>query len=182
MISYLSDSFNSNYSQEGYNKEICNLDYSKIICSCGCKGRFHKHATYPRYVQLAPNKTILLNVQRVKCDICGTTHVLLPSFIIPYRITSAPMVNTVIYQFFYENLSYTQIAKLTHFSFEYVKHLCLFFLRYHKQRFLAFLASHIFSSFDSFEFISVFHFENKVFFMQRVPTNDHLLHNYFQFP
>lgn len=182
MISYLSDSFNSNYSQEDYDYEICNLDYSNLTCSCGCKGRFHKHATYPRYVQLTSNKTITLNVQRIKCDICGVTHVLLPSFIIPYRIISAPMVNSVIHHFFYENLSYTQIAKSTDLSFEYVKRLCLFFLRYHKQRFLSFLASHIFNSFNDSNFILDYHFENQIFFMQRVPTKNHLIFNFYSFP
>lgn len=54
-----------------------------------------KWGSYKRNINYL-NKSIIeyniINIQRVKCKICGKTHALLPYFIVPYRINTLDII------------------------------------------------------------------------------------------
>ncbi len=74
---------NNPLSQSFYDKCLSNLQFHKLTCSCNHSGCLHIHGYYKRSI-----KTIRgihkIRICRVKCSLCGHTHSLLPSSIIPY--------------------------------------------------------------------------------------------------
>ena len=70
-------------SQDFYNKVINSIDLNQISCPCGHSGCLIFYGSYKRKVQL-PDKVLSLTVSRVFCSICGHTHALLLSSIVPY--------------------------------------------------------------------------------------------------
>ena len=70
-------------SQDFYNKAIDSLDLNLISCVCGHSGCLIRHGSYKRSIQLA-DRILSLSVVRVYCKICGHTHALLLSSMVPY--------------------------------------------------------------------------------------------------
>ena len=69
--------------QTFYNNLISNLQFHQLTCTCGHSGCLHIHAYYERHLK-TPSGRIKLRICRVKCECCGKTHAVLPSFIVPY--------------------------------------------------------------------------------------------------
>jgi hypothetical protein len=46
--------------------------------ACGTQGRFSKHAVYQKY-----HFAQRIDIQRVRCQVCGTTHAMMPCFSVP---------------------------------------------------------------------------------------------------
>lgn len=82
MITVLFEDCND-FSQNFYNQVIDDLPFNMVECTCGKKGCLIRHGHYCRSVKLASD-LLLLNVQRVRCKACGTSHALLPSLLVPY--------------------------------------------------------------------------------------------------
>ena len=62
--------------QDSYDSDIRCLNYATVKCpKCGAVGFFHNHGRYFRY--LFNNSDELINVQRVRCEKCLSTHALL---------------------------------------------------------------------------------------------------------
>ena len=63
---------------------------------CGAKARFHRHGTYSRWVTyLSTSGCIVfesLEILRLKCQSCNSTHSILPGDIIPFQVYSLPVV------------------------------------------------------------------------------------------
>ena len=63
---------------------------------CGAKARFHRHGTYVRFItHLSPAGEIIfetLEILRLQCQSCNSTHSILPSEIIPFQVYSLPVV------------------------------------------------------------------------------------------
>ena len=74
---------NNPVSQDFYDSVINSLQIHRIFCSCGHAGCLHIHAYYERHLK-TPSGRIKLRICRVKCECCGKTHAILPSFIVPY--------------------------------------------------------------------------------------------------
>ena len=70
-------------SQKFYNDIVHSLDIHKLVCTCGHCACFIHHGSYERIVKTSEGK-IRLRVNRVKCIVCGCTHAILISSIIPY--------------------------------------------------------------------------------------------------
>jgi hypothetical protein len=51
---------------------------SQLCPACGARGRFGKHARYQKY-----HFAVRIDIQRVVCHACGTTHAMIPCFSIP---------------------------------------------------------------------------------------------------
>lgn len=88
MITILVDS-STRISQEFYHKLISSLKLHKLSCSCGHSGCLTVHAYYFRKLKQGSGD-ICLSICRVKCSVCGKTHALLPSSIVPYSRISLP--------------------------------------------------------------------------------------------
>ena len=174
MISFKTLHFNT-YCQSDYDSDIANINYSKIKCSCGSTGHFHKHALYSRYLSLSPDNSVSISIVRIKCESCNTTHALLPSIIIPYRILSNPCIINIIQSFRYVTDSASVISKITGFSRELVIKLIAFFIKFHKERLSSFLAVFSACVSDSFDFIMNYFSEYHIMFMQRVTTKNMII-------
>ena len=75
--------------QTFYNNLISNIQFHQLTCTCGHSGCLHIHAYYERHLK-TPLGRIKLRICRVKCECCGKTHAVLPSFIVPYSQISLP--------------------------------------------------------------------------------------------
>lgn len=82
MITIKTENYNL-ISQDFYNKTIDSLDLNLISCACGHSGCLIRHGSYKRSIQLA-DRILSLSVVRVYCKICGHTHALLLSSMVPY--------------------------------------------------------------------------------------------------
>lgn len=81
MISLNFGNFNTDI--EAYNKLVVNLDVCSITCPHCKHADMVRHAYYTRYINISGEK-IKLTILRIKCKTCGTTHAVLPSFVVPY--------------------------------------------------------------------------------------------------
>ena len=70
-------------SQDFYNKTIDSLDLNLIPCTCGHFGCLIRYGSYKRKIQLK-DELLTLTVVRVYCTVCGHTHALLLSSMVPY--------------------------------------------------------------------------------------------------
>lgn len=81
-----------------YKEKISNhYDLFHYSCpKCAAKARFHRHGTYTRYyAYLSNDESILFDVieiLRLKCQSCHSTHSVLPGDFIPFQIYSLPVV------------------------------------------------------------------------------------------
>jgi hypothetical protein len=81
-----------------YKEKIFNCYHSaEYTCpNCGAKARFHRHGTYSRWVTyLSTSGCIVfesLEILRLKCQSCNSTHSILPGDIIPFQVYSLPVV------------------------------------------------------------------------------------------
>lgn len=81
-----------------YKEKILNCYHSfEYTCpKCGAKARFHRHGTYSRWVTyLSTSGCIVfesLEILRLKCQSCNSTHSILPGDIIPFQVYSLPVV------------------------------------------------------------------------------------------
>ena len=72
------------FSQEIYNKFIDSIALNILRCpSCRHSGSFTVHGYYYRKLKVC-GTIIRLRILRVKCSVCGCTHAILPSLIVPY--------------------------------------------------------------------------------------------------
>lgn len=174
MITFQTFNFN-NYSQDSYDLDISSLALTKIKCTCGSTGHFHRHAVYPRYLTLDSDNTILISIVRIKCESCNCTHALLPSIIIPYRILSNPCIIKIIQSYRNVSDSASVISKITGFSRELVKKIIAFFIKFHKERLTSFLAFFGRCDFECFDFIINYFSEYHVMFMQHISTKNMII-------
>jgi hypothetical protein len=82
MITLFTEDINA-ISQKIYDNLITSIEFYQLACPCGHSGCLTGHGSYIRYVKWAGAK-IKLRISRVLCRICGGTHALLPSSIVPY--------------------------------------------------------------------------------------------------
>lgn len=85
MITITSNKIKS-FSQESYNKFLENINILQLDCSCGIKGHHIKHGYYNRSIKTL-NGLVTLNILRVICKSCRTTHAIFPKDIVPYSRT-----------------------------------------------------------------------------------------------
>lgn len=85
MITLFADFYNP-ISQVLYDNLLADIPFHRLSCSCGHSACLNIHGSYTRGIKYE-DKTIRLCICRVKCSICGRTHALLPSSLVPYSQT-----------------------------------------------------------------------------------------------
>lgn len=70
--------------QNNYEIFIHSIQLTSIPCSCGHFGCLTKHGYYKRSIKTESLSKVTLSILRVKCNICGKTHAIVPISIIPY--------------------------------------------------------------------------------------------------
>ena len=104
---------------------------------CGAMHCFIRHGTYVRNVIYYEEGTGIveckLEILRVKCKSCNSTHAILPYDIIPYSIYSYSYILNALYSHYVNNESVLNISKKKKISFQliynFIKVLNLFFER-----------------------------------------------------
>lgn len=87
MITINYDKINT-LTQNNYEIFLQSINLPTITCSCGHCGCLTKHAYYTRSLKIFGGIKITLSILRVKCSVCGKTHAILPSGIVPYSQVS----------------------------------------------------------------------------------------------
>lgn len=82
MITIETENYNL-ISQDFYDKTINSIDLTLIPCTCGHSGCLIRHGSYKRRIQLT-DQILTLTIVRVFCNVCGHTHALLLSSMVPY--------------------------------------------------------------------------------------------------
>lgn len=82
MITIQADDYNQ-FSQDFYNSVIFSIQLHQLSCSCKHSSCLTIHAYYKRSV-ITPTGKVVLKIVRVKCSVCGKTHALLLSSMVPY--------------------------------------------------------------------------------------------------
>jgi hypothetical protein len=94
-----------------YNEKILNCYHSfEYTCpKCGAKARFHRHGTYLRFITYLSNIGDVvfepLELLRLKCQSCNSTHSILPLDSIPFQAYSLPVVLFLCEQIFINKAS-----------------------------------------------------------------------------
>lgn len=70
-------------SQKIYDDVLSSLQFHQLSCSCGHSACLFRHAYYYRSVKTPVGK-IRLRICRLKCSVCGKTHAVILSSLIPY--------------------------------------------------------------------------------------------------
>ncbi len=83
----LDNIFSENDLQSHYDNVISQYNYLTFKCSKCNDCVWHIHGYYVRKI-IVFGYVFEINVIRVKCYFCGITHVILPSFIIPFNLHS----------------------------------------------------------------------------------------------
>ncbi len=82
---------------------------------CGAKARFHRHGTYLRhvtYLSLAGHIVFeSLEILRLKCQSCNSTHSILSGDMIPFQVYSLPVVLFLCKQILIEKASLRHTAQ-----------------------------------------------------------------------
>jgi len=75
----------------------------KTICpSCGAKGCCREHDNYYRLlitIEFGKRKKHYIEIPRIFCESCGTTHAILPDVLIPYRSYSLRFILFILAQY-----------------------------------------------------------------------------------
>jgi len=114
MITFFSDKINSlNELLQKFpnSNELNNLEIQEYMpvsndvkdCKCPkCNRKFNtfvSHGSYRRNLSIFLNDKIIntkVAVTRVKCKGCGSTHAILPHFIVPYKIMASPSIINIV--------------------------------------------------------------------------------------
>ena len=135
MISFPSLYFNTYtnspaYSQDNYNHDLKSINICKCICpKCGACGFFHFHAKYTRYLSDSDTQ---LQISRIMCDKCQSTHALLPDVIIPYRYFSSPFILNLFTLYLKKRLPISKISSALNLSVNCVSMLVSYFEEHYK--------------------------------------------------
>lgn len=85
----LSTDFCNPISQDSYDNLIAGIQFHQLPCTCGHSGCLKIHGYYTRGLKYE-NAILRLCICRVRCSVCGRTHSLIPSYLVPYSQISLP--------------------------------------------------------------------------------------------
>ena len=101
---------NFSFTQENVQNIMPNVSDIKCKCpKCKTKSNFSYHGSYLRNISFINDNGIFeckVSVSRAICNSCGSTHALLPSFIVPYRIFSMWSILYVISKAFSSSVTF----------------------------------------------------------------------------
>lgn len=117
----------------GYKEKILDFyGFWKYICpNCHAKNSFIRHAKYLRWICFLNNdefEEMSLEVLRLYCKSCKTTHAILPAGTIPYCFYSGTCVLIVLKKYFVEESNSLNIANKFNISQQLIYHLIIKYL------------------------------------------------------
>jgi len=116
------------YDKKNYSKEY----FRATRCpKCPAVGRFNMHSCYKRYAILFVDGNIeieFMEIKRIICESCGTTHAVMPGDIIPYSALTLYVFIYVLASYYIKKTPALNIAKELGFSYQLVYLLVAVFL------------------------------------------------------
>lgn len=79
----LSADISKTISQKIYDDIVSAVPFYQLACTCGFSGCLIGHGSYLRSIKTEGSKKTL-RISRVKCKVCGGTHAILITHIVPY--------------------------------------------------------------------------------------------------
>lgn len=121
-----------------YNKEIYTRDYfTETPCpKCPAIGRFNLHGSYQRFIVYFNEAELIqemIDIKRVRCKSCKSTHAVMPGDLIPYKMLSYFVLLYILIVCLVEKKPALKIAKALGFSFQFI-YSCFFAFRLHRNR------------------------------------------------
>ena len=119
---FLNNLINFNYTEQNIQDLMPTL--SDIDCNCpkcNAKNNFSFHGAYSRNIVFVRNNNTYafnVSVNRVICNSCGSTHALLPSFIVPYKTFSRYSILHIVAEI--SSSSIAKVAEKFQLSFQLV--------------------------------------------------------------
>jgi hypothetical protein len=105
-------------------KSYRRLDFATTRCpKCPAIGRFNLHGSYHRHVLYFDMRELVhryIEIKRVKCCSCKTTHAVMPGDIIPYKLLSLFVVLFVLDLYYLSEMPVLKIATALGFSFQFI--------------------------------------------------------------
>jgi len=99
-------------------------DFAKTSCpKCPAVGRFKLYGSYQRHVLYFIDQGLIykyIEIKRIMCCSCKTTHAVMPGDIIPYKLLSLFIVLFIIILFYVEKTPVLKIAAGWNFSFQFI--------------------------------------------------------------
>jgi len=109
-------------------------DFLSTRCpKCPAVGRFNLHGSYCRYVLYFVNHDLMheyIEIKRIKCLSCKTTHAVMPGDMIPYKLLSLMIVLFILNSYYVADVPVLKIADEWDFSFQLI-YLVLFTFKRH---------------------------------------------------
>lgn len=132
-----------NVSSGDYQKDVME-HRGKWNCSCpkcGVYGDWNRHGSYQRYFSIFEEeqiKTKQMEILRLKCMSCGSTHAILAYDIIPYRIFSLSLFLEIMMKIYGSNLSIWTLCNTTEFSYQTLRYMLRAFVHLIRRAYLLF--------------------------------------------
>ncbi|MDR2572068.1 MAG: DUF6431 domain-containing protein [Oscillospiraceae bacterium] len=99
-------------------------DFASTRCpKCLAIGRFNLHGSYQRYVLYFEDENLLdkyIEIKRIKCRSCKTTHAVMPGDIIPYKVLSLLIILLILIHYHIAKIPVLKIAAEWDFSFQFI--------------------------------------------------------------
>jgi hypothetical protein len=111
-----------------YQKEIIE-HRGKWNCSCpkcGAYGNWNRHGSYKRYLSIIEDNRIdtrQMDILRLKCMSCGTTHAVLAYDIIPYRVFSLSLFWEIMLKLYGYNQSIWTLCNSIEVSYQTLRYM-----------------------------------------------------------
>lgn len=115
--------FNINYNNY-FENILNNKHFFNYTCPvCGNNHSWNRHGSYNRNLTILKDSSFFdttIEILRLKCTSCNSTHAILPNDIIPYRIYSLSSITEILLEHYEKNLSVLSIAKKYNISFQLI--------------------------------------------------------------
>jgi len=117
--------YDSSHICKTYNKDFYTREFflNTACPACGSIGRFNLHGFYRRYVVYFKERRLIhkqIDIKRVMCRSCKTTHAVLPIDIIAYRLLSLFVFLFVLFSFYLKKTPVLALADKFGFSFQFI--------------------------------------------------------------
>ena len=118
------------YDASSYKK----ADFTETRCpKCRSVGRFNLHGTYRRHVVYPLKEKLVckhIEIKRIKCLSCKTTHAVMPGDIIPYKLLSLLVIMFLLTLFYLHKEPVLKIAGTWGFSFQFIYTVLMMFRKF----------------------------------------------------
>ncbi len=118
------------HTYDSYHEILDHYGRWDCICpKCEIKGKMHRHAFYERFLCVLDKGHVVdrkLNILRLKCEACGSTHAVLTMDMIPFYIYSFSLILDIVRSVLVQKMPVLKKEKESSISFQTIyRFICL---------------------------------------------------------